>query len=503
MNNEHNEISPNLNQFSYFKNAYNLDVEDRAKFFKTILSDIHGLGFFHPSLGGPLSIEPFHPFTKEQVPIILSRLGYSNNQITELKSKGFGLISIPLISIYYPEYGDLLRECFFCEDTEYLFDPYYGVRFRKIGDHIDNKCIENSRFIENLKHLPKHEIVKLWKNKVNSLNVGVQAGKKTFRNNLGTKFLEDCKKDRVGELIVNTEEDFLNLVKLLKKCVRKKKNTELWLRGQPLDYIMYDRKELSRQGIVPYGNYTDSKLVPSIYRDIDERYDDNIKFSFLINSYFQWVQCVYRFLGPNLVVRDINTQNKKNSTLINRHDPSIVIESPDKKTIKVIDWPLGLSTLKKGLLLQHYGAPTSWLDITKDPQVALWMATNRFNKKISKYQPYSWSGESQSDWPTIFVFVLHSNRDPFLDSSLILEGTNILRPQRQKCGLLGGASNLARNHAARYISLKIRISPDLKINNPISQKYYFPDSNEDPFLRELLNVNSKILKNELEVFNPK
>jgi hypothetical protein len=503
--------NPNVNStnigFEYFNKKYDLDAEDRAIFFKYSLPDINHLNMSHPGLGGPLTLEPCHPYTKDQVPIILAQLGYPNELIEELISKGFNLVSIPLISLYYPEYADILKDLFSLENCEYLFDPYYGVAFKIINGEIVSKYIENFMFILNLKYLQNPKKKEFFKNKVMSLSEGVQFGRKIFREKLGENYLNCCENEKVGELIIESEEDFFGIITKLQKCVRNEKNVELWFRGQTFDYLMFDRRGLSQRRIVQYGNYTDSMLVPLLYRCIDDKFENIEKYKSFISCFEQWVEFINEYLGPRHTIVGKNNPSKRGSNFVSKYDPTTIIRECNKEgeltNLKIIEWNFGLSTFKSGLLLQHYGAPTGWLDITKDPQVALWMATHRYSKDINKYQAFSGSENLPSKWPTIFVFLLRKNRHPYLDSSSILEGTNILRPQRQKCGLLGGSSNLSRNHTARYISLKIRISPKFKKQWNVNQNYFFPDPAEDIFLQRLLKVNSNMSNVEFEVFNPK
>jgi hypothetical protein len=84
-----------------------------------------------------------------------------------------------------------------------------------------------------------------------------------------------------------------------------------------------------------------------------------------------------------------------------------------------------------------------------------------------------------------------------VDTNTLLQGTNTLRAFRQQCGLLGGAGNLSRNFAARFVSLKIRLAPSVKSTTTLSTDYLFPPPNEDACLRTLLERSEARQNNTL------
>jgi len=148
----------------------------------------------------------------------------------------------------------------------------------------------------------------------------------------------------------------------------------------------------------------------------------------------------------------------------------------------------GITSYQRGLLLQQYGAPSAYLDITKSPEIATWFATHSFTNNEEgkmRYQNYNWNGSAPESWPTLFVFPLIKGLHTYLDLESILSNSGALRPVRQQCGLLGGAGNLARNYCARYLSLKIRLKPGFKLSNPVAASELFPSDSEDSALRFL------------------
>ena len=151
----------------------------------------------------------------------------------------------------------------------------------------------------------------------------------------------------------------------------------------------------------------------------------------------------------------------------------------------------GLTSFQRGLLLQQYGAPSAYLDITSDSVTAAWFAVHACDQTeegVLNFSARSWAGDEAATWPTIFVFPLAVGSHPFLDLSSILPSDLALRPKRQSCGLIGGAGNLARNYCARYLGLKLRLHPEFRLRNPVPAAYFFPSDAEDPAMPHLRSL---------------
>ena len=63
-----------------------------------------------------------------------------------------------------------------------------------------------------------------------------------------------------------------------------------------------------------------------------------------------------------------------------------------------------------GGTMQHYGFPTDYLDVSRDPRVALWFALHCAREDaagIVHYSRHRWSGrESMDNWPSVYVIYL-------------------------------------------------------------------------------------------------
>ena len=231
------------------------------------------------------------------------------------------------------------------------------------------------------------------------------------------------------------------------------------------DYQVPSRQELIRIGITPYSNIPESDLTPSLYRKYDADLERLESFEKMLLELAKWVDAAKRLIPEELFLASEFTRS-----------------SPHALSSR------GLTSFQRGLLLQQYGAPSAYLDITSDPLVAAWFATHRCKQNAKgqlSFHRHAWATSDQSTWPTIFIFPLVKGAHPFLELNSILPSTVALRPHRQSCGLLGGAGNLARNYCARYLGLKLRLDPRFVLSRPMEASYLFPPESEDATLTAL------------------
>lgn len=138
------------------------------------------------------------------------------------------------------------------------------------------------------------------------------------------------------------------------------------------------------------------------------------------------------------------------------------------------------------LLLQHYGCPTSGLDITVDPEKAAIFALGNFvydrSGAISRGEK-----KSHDTGPCIYIMLLKDNRDPFLRSSAMFKGSNNdSRIERQSCGILFGSSWACRNYAQRHIAIKLEL--DFELPEEINPCTVYPTMKEDPLSGSIVEV---------------
>jgi len=136
-------------------------------------------------------------------------------------------------------------------------------------------------------------------------------------------------------------------------------------------------------------------------------------------------------------------------------------------------------SLQAGLFLQHYGLESNVLDLTSDIDIALFFAQHRLAN--NKYVDVDYGRQT----PVIYIFILDRHLDPVVNTGALLETYEVLRPKRQRCGILAGASLISRNYYSRFISMKLNLLRPIDAQG-FEAGYLFPGPNEDRFLANLL-----------------
>lgn len=303
---------------------------------------------------------------------------------------------------------------------------------------------------------------------------------------------------------------------VLRKRADLNKNYQLWFRGQADDYLLGDLREEAHKGICPWRTQQDSSLVPSLYRNLASQ----------LNDYRSYVSFCLEYARYSLFIkRDLNI---KDYTVRKPHDPLLEFlneewykhypqftsvigtDTKDRESFSIlmrrggVD-PVGTTagateihdyhpiyrSLQQIFFMQHYGLPSNILDITHDIDVALFFAQN--NIAGQTIVPVDF----QKHKPIIYIFLLKPGLDLFLDSQKLSEEHGLLRPLRQKCGLLFGASLINRNDYARFVALKINLMKPIEYE--AKPEYLFPSQSEDPFLKRLLEFQQD---NQLQFMKP-
>jgi hypothetical protein len=329
-------------------------------------------------------------------------------------------------------------------DPLYLLDPLYGFVFLLHDGRIRNHCLAIDIWSSHLESMPIELAKELWKNRAdNMLSGGAFAGGLLFTDMLAPE-PDPLKRSAAPVIYANSEKELRELVERLRVSASQHANAQLWFRGQTKDYLTPDRSELTRLWITPYSNIRESDFTPSLYRKYDNFLETTDSFEDLVLELAEWVHCA-KLLIPRHTQRAVSSSAKG-------------VATPKKD---------GITLYQRGLVLQQYGAPSAYLDITSDPTIAAWFATHSCSGKGRMVvQSYSWSS-SNSGRLAHFICL------------------SALRPARQKCGLLGGAGNLARNYCARYLGLKIRLGPSFRLSHPVSATHLFPPASEDRALASL------------------
>jgi len=457
------EVTNNVASVKAFKGLHREQAE-RALYFIQMAKTISSLGLSNPHERSALTIEPSHPIQTEHLDRAFKNLNL--NQLISKNHKDYklSLLSLEMLKRYAPasDAKKMIENGY--KSALYLLDPLYGFAYLPKNGKIHNHCFAIDIWSSHLNSMPGDLAQGLWKNRSdNMLSGGAFAARFLFETLIPQED-DPIKQASHPVLEVNSESELRDVMQSLKSCAGSTPGVELWFRGQGRDYQTPDRSIISKLGITPYSNIRESDFTPSLYRKYDSFLDCRENYENVVLELAEWVSFA------NKILSDEGKYNLK----VQPSGVAAVTAS-------------GLESYQRGLILQQYGAPSAYLDITHDYNVAAWFATNKCyisNGKMS-YNDYCWHGKPPEEWPTIYVFPLVKGLHTYLDLGSILTGSGAKRPERQKCGLLGGAGNLARNYCARYLGMKIRLGPNFKVSSSYHAEEFFPPEAEDEVLRYL------------------
>ncbi|WP_010494816.1 FRG domain-containing protein [Paenibacillus elgii] len=273
------------------------------------------------------------------------------------------------------------------------------------------------------------------------LSIGSFRAQELFKNTLD--FSKRDTVESVLELSVSSRDELTELISTLRPNL---KGFDLCYRGQVFDYLTANFFEEAKRNITPWRGVQDISLVPSMYRNLKNKLGDYKDYS---EYYLELAEL------------------------------SIYIES-------IIETRLPIEL--PSLILQHYGFESTILDITFDLDVALFFAQNRI--RDNQYVPIDWKSTSK---PVLYIFIMSEKADPILNSNQLIKGKNVLRPIRQKCGIMTGASLISRNYYSRYVALKVKLEKPVEYYYDAA--YLFPGIEEDYLLKNIAEfIHEKQLK---------
>ena len=165
-------------------------------------------------------------------------------------------------------------------------------------------------------------------------------------------------------------------------------------------------------------------------------------------------------------------------------------------------WDLGVMGLA-----QHYGIPTLGIDITHDPLIALWFATNRCIKLDNgrwTYRPLALNDWDipEAEWPVIYAIlpVTHSLNWAIRDVNVLEPlGVEALRPLRQKGAFFMGATTLHQNRLAEALVCVMRLAPAIW-NSGYDSRQLFPKKAEDPLYTWMLSLKKQYIHGDIGRF---
>ncbi len=142
-------------------------------------------------------------------------------------------------------------------------------------------------------------------------------------------------------------------------------------------------------------------------------------------------------------------------------------------------------------LAQHYGLPSHGLDVTRDIDIALWFATNKWSAgPLATYTPMAFGdwGTDPDKWPVIFACqqVTHSTEMSLQDCRELDDfGFGALRPLRQKASFFLGGQSDHQNRLGEAVVCAFRLKPGNWTTRATFDEL-FPPPNIDPAYAAML-----------------
>jgi len=277
------------------------------------------------------------------------------------------------------------------------------------------------------------------------------------------------------------------IVRGLQTLVAKHPELELWMRGQDNEYLLDDLTEEAIMGICPWRSIREASLVPSLYRGLLGKLSDRREYG----EYCLEFARLGLFLDHDLRLTPYSTRAPLDAPEELPGDhwgvtppfASIRHDAAGNPT-SVRDYHVVYRALQKLFFFQHYSLPSSILDVTSDLDVALFFARHKVVDR--RYVRI----DRASDRPVLYLFIVNRQLDLVLDSAKLCEHYGLLRPLRQKCGLLAGASLVNRNDYSRLLAVRFRLEGPILQEEGLQAAHLFPTPEEDPFLARLLAFTS-------------
>jgi hypothetical protein len=306
-------------------------------------------------------------------------------------------------------------------------------------------------------------------------SIGAIRGHLGYHGRLGGNYFEPV------ALTVSTRTELENVVARVQEKLAGQPHLALWFRGQVREYLAADLTTEAARGICPWRSLQDASLSPSLCR----------RLAALQGSWQEYASVLLElgeygtFLEQELDIPafDVRAGSDAPRDRLGTEWGDLALTSYRSDEDQLHDYQRAFRGIQRLFFFQHYGLPSSVLDITKDLDVALFFAQHQV--KDGRYVPAGRDSER-----VLYVLLLHPGLDHFLDSRDISEHHGLLRPLRQQCGLIAGASMICRNHYSRFVSIRIQLESEIECTE-LTPEYLFPTSDEDDFLRRLLQFGSE------------
>jgi hypothetical protein len=460
-----------------------------------------------------LSIEPLHPLPdadhRAWVSARLRQLGVSDPD-TDF---GLSVLSRALLTAYnsvVPLFE--LVNAPADHDDLFLFDPLQGFVLWRDGGRVGSGWLGNQRDIFELERADPGVKALLLRSHSDHFCLGKSLLMRLIGPLMRRRWAITFDGADIPTVEVSSQLELEQLADDLRNaCEAAPANISAVFRGQTREYLLPDREALVSAAVFLYSDVRDHSVVPSLYRHSDRFLNDPAHFRAFASHLLDWMLCSDLVFGDPVryasmdgepyVPRQLPPDATATMTLhlAGQSGGLRALEDLGPYTIwrvtdadgAVLDEYVkyhrpGHDSVRRHLILQHYGAPTPFVDVTHDVRIAEWFALHQISVQEDGLSSGGMVDPPYRE-PAIFVFLTLDGLVPIVDTGQLTTPEEALRPHRQACAVLGGAGNLYRNAASRFIALKIKFADAFRPANLPTARHLFPGPDEDPMLKRLLD----------------
>ncbi len=485
----------------------------RAAFFRQFIGAFAQLGTLPAEMR--FTLEPLHPLPAADLERWLTEQLGTMGAAPPTDHAGLSALSRGLFTSYGLGQHMLFESVGAPADHPdlFLFDPLAGFVLWSGDGRTHNFWLGNQRDIIDLERMPPALKGVFLQSHSDHFSLGKSLFLRVVGPLLHRRRHFELDEADIPTILIDSQSDLDAFGEDLREaCARAPLPISLFFRGQTTEYPLPDRSHLVKAGITLYSDVRDHSLVPSLYRRYDSFLDNPLHFRAFISLLQDWSFCSDMVFGEPAVYMTLSgeaytpkpTGAGYNATMslhmggfsgeqraFEDLQPYTVWNVTDHSG-EVVDTYVklhrpGHDSVRRNLILQHYGAPTSYIDVTRDIRVAEWFALNRIS---IGHDGLSISDRVERPHRTaaIFVFTVMDGLAPVVDTASLTTEEEALRPHRQACAVLGGAGNLYRNAASRFIALKIKFSEAFEPSGLPTARHLFPGPDEDHTLKQLLEL---------------
>lgn len=263
-------------------------------------------------------------------------------------------------------------------------------------------------------------------------------------------------------------------------CFRGQGREHVTQRGYPNPALAIDGKE--------------RLVIPSIWRQFRDDWSARFRFRGFESIFSS-------LLGDDLVyygIDDYRTLGERNAERYGPHTMSDLEDFPDAESQEYhrrwYDTKItGHWNPELAVIEQHYGMDTEGLDVTFDPLMAEFFATNRYVALPGNHARYDAINRGEHEgviycmkfsWPTL------KRSNDMIQGISLFDHIPPTRPLRQSCALPFFHSH-DFNNAACHLHCVLRLDVDYRVKAPMAPSAVFPSVDEDPFYKAALEVKGR------------